>query len=88
MNCSIVEIGPLKAAFIPLDVFPLIDSGSLIYVDLLKEFLVWEPFPDGFWVKYGIVVERSPSSSDALTIKGIYSPTSKNDATSVDVGYK
>ena len=57
MNHSIVEIRPLKAVFIPLDFFSLIDSGSLVYIDFFKEFLVWKSFPDDLWVKYGIVVE-------------------------------
>ena len=57
MNRSIVEIRPLKAVFIPLDFFSLIDSGSFVYIDSFKEFLVWESFLDDLWVKYGIVVE-------------------------------
>ena len=66
MNRSIVEIGPLIAVLIPLDFLSLKGSGSLVYIDVLEVFLVWEPFLDDFWVKDGIVVERSPRSSDAL----------------------
>ena len=66
MNRSIVEIRPLKAVFIPLDFFSLIGSGSFVYINSLEVFLVRESFPNDFWVEDGIVVKRSPRSSDAL----------------------
>ena len=57
MNRPIVETGPLNAVFIPLDFFSLIGSGSFVYIDPFKEFLVWESFPEDLGVKYGIVVK-------------------------------
>ena len=85
MNRPIVEIGPLNAVFIPLDFFPLVGSGSFIYVDLLKVFLVWEGLPEDFWVDRGVVVKGSPRMSSSLGIERFFSPTSKKDAVAVDV---